>query len=337
MAGTGLPIPQSGVLAQGPGVMDGDRLTSASAWASIARAGAQLAEMGADALERDVHTAKAGRLAALDTANREKLIELEDRHREDPEGFRSAWRGYTQGVLDSVEGTLVPYSQRELGQLGNGAYARVLERRRSTDRAANAEKITALVQGTSDDLGSIAMRGELGTPAGLAASEKLKQVLASAVTAGVWTQERADLRFKQAISDAQAESVIYEAKGVYAAHRATGEDALGAVRKFVDDKIVNNEALALSPAERRAYGSKLTAELGAEEAQRRQDLGVARKAAQDAQAAMRRREGLARDNRRTCRPTRCEWWPGGCSPPSRRRRPGRSHPGFRAAILLQPG
>lgn len=277
---------KSRVLAQSPGVMDGSGLTSAREWAQIAAAGARLANIGGDALEREAHAAKVGRVAERDVADKRKALDLENQYSENPEAFEKAWQGYSDGVLGSVEPELVNYSRTSLENFGNAAYGRILERRRSRDRAADGERVTALVQSSVDDLGSIAMRGELSTPTGVAATEKLKNVLAGAVTAGLMTQERADLRIKQSLSDASAESTLYAAKGVYDANRATGGDALGATRKFVDEKIINNPELALSPDERRAYAAKINATLGAEEATRKQDLSIARKAAQDAQAAL---------------------------------------------------
>ncbi len=286
MAGTGLPIPKAGVIAQTPGIADGDALVSTGAWAKIASAGQRLASLGADALQRDEHLAQVARAADRDVSDRRKAIELEDKFADNPAGFEAGWKGYTEGVLSQTTGRDADAVRLSLGTLGNSAYARILERKRGRDRSANVEKIEALVSSANDELGSIAMRGGLGLPEGHAAATKLKNVLDAAVTSGVLTQERADLRFRQATSDAAAEGALFAAREVYDANRASGGDALAAARKVVDEQIVNNPALALSPAVRRAYASKITAELGADEALRRQDLGAARQAARDAQNAL---------------------------------------------------
>ncbi|MFK8251781.1 phage tail tip lysozyme [Ancylobacter terrae] len=286
MAGSGLPIPESGVLAQGPGVIDGDGLTSARSWASIAASGAKLANAAGNLLEQEHRQALIGRLADRDTTDRKRAIELQDMFREDPGGFQRAWQGYREGVLSSIEPDLVPHARATLGSLGNSAFGEILDRKRTRDRQQDTERVNALVEATANDLTATAMRGELGSEKGQITAVKLRSVLDSAVSSGLVTREKADLRLNQILGDAQAEGVLHSAKSAYDDARATGSDALGAARKVVEERILNNPELPLSADDRRAYASKITAELGAEEALRRQDLSIARKAATDAQAAM---------------------------------------------------
>lgn len=286
MAGSGLPIPESGVIAQGPGVVDGDGLTSARSWASIAASGAKLANAAGNYLEQEHRQALIGRLADRDTTDRANAIELEDKFREDPAGFQNAWKAYREGVLQSIEPDLVPHARATLGSLGNSVFSSILDRKRTRDRQQDGERVGALIEATGNDLTALGLRGELGTEKGKITASKLKGVIDSAVSSGLMTAEKGALRLNEILGAAQSESVLFSAKQAYDDARASGSDALGAARKVVEERILNNADLPLSAADRRAYAAKISSELGAEEALRRQDLSIARKAATDAQAAM---------------------------------------------------
>lgn len=287
MAGTGLPIPQSGVLAQAPGVVDGDQYSAASAWRQLANAGERLRVAATNDVRQDALLARAGHLADQDNAIRSKATELEDKYRNDPAGFQSAWKGFTDGTLSSTIPEMVPTARRTLGAYGDAAYGRTLDRKYSLDRAANAEKIGVTIGNASDDLSAIAMRGGAGSPEYLSAQEKLRGAADAAVSLGLWTKERADQTFSTAVGNARAEAVLLTAQKAYAEARSQGVDAMAAATKVVDDGIINNPDIPLSAAERRAYASKIKADLGAEEAARRHDLTIARSAANDAMNAMR--------------------------------------------------
>lgn len=286
MAGTGLPIPQTGVLAQSPGVIDGDRFSAAGSWLQMARAGERLAAIGADMHEREAQLRKAGALADQENAIRAKATELGAKFRDDPVGFQAAWKGYSDGVLGSAPRDLVYTAKRALGSFGDAEFGRALNHRFSLDRASTAETIDVTIASSTADLSALGMRGELGSEAGKQGFAKLRAVLDSAVSGGLMTREKADYRYNAALGDAQAEATLFVAQKAYAAHRAEGGDALGAALEVVDRDIINNPDIPLSAAERRAYASKIKSELSAEEAARRQDLALARQAAREAQNAM---------------------------------------------------
>lgn len=261
MAGTGLPIPKSGVLAQGPGVMDGDRLSSASAWASISRAGAQVADIGQSMMQ----TQRAGYMAELETEARRKRYELQTQFAADPAGFDSAWEGFTSGKLQQVDGAVLPHMQRIYAGEGTAAYGSLLNEKQSRDRGLAGQALTSRLTMASEDILGLAAEGRIGTPEFAAALQTYEGVGATLANSGFVSPDGFTADKQSLLAKAAGESVLYQAGNLYA--EKGYEAALSETEAMLRDP-----ASGLTPAEQRNYAAKVRSTLAVRETARREDL-----------------------------------------------------------------
>ncbi len=293
--GTGLPFPENDVLIQPSPSVAGQSSAAAQvaagaqAWGQLAEAGARLANTGVHVYEHEAHRAKVGYLADQELEIRRTRTELQDKFSQDPAGFDKAWMAYTEGKLGKVEPSAVNHIKRELGNQGNAAYSSLLSEKRGRDRALDSNRIKLLTDQTGGDVITSAMAGELNGPRGLAALQKYRSVLDSAVTANLMTQEEADLRFNDTTSRAGAETVIKSIGDKYRVNRATGEDAGALALKEAEDQLLRTtdpRLQGLSEEQRYNYYHKATAEIRALEAERKRDLSDARREKTEAETIM---------------------------------------------------
>jgi GH24 family phage-related lysozyme (muramidase) len=250
MAEGGLPIPETGKILQGPGVIDGDQYSNARAWGQIAAAGERLQDVSAKA----AHQLVVGAVADQELEIRRKQLELHDQFHDNPEGFDAAWKGYTDGKLTEAQPWMVDQLRRKLGSEGNAAYGAILGTRRADDMRKAGESQSALVTQTASDVVGSAMAGNMATPDGVMKIAKYRAVLDAGVTADLHTKEWSDLHFDDTMSKASGEVAAQQGVKVY--HEEGFEAAVAHLRK----NILENENLTLKGEGRyRAFSRGLQA------------------------------------------------------------------------------
>lgn len=266
MAGTGLPIPQSGVLAQGPGVMDGDRLTSASAWASIGRVGEQIADIGASM----VQTQRAAYFAEQEMGAERKRAELLSRFPNDPDGFQSAWNGFVSGKLQEVDGSVLQPLQRIYDAKGTAGYSQLVQHKAARDYALAGDNLAARLQAQSDDVMGLASAGDAGSPNFVASMTTWDGIAAERVRSGMIAPERVALDRERLLARATGEAVLFKSQQIYE------EKGLSAA---LEDASKAMEVANVPPAIRRQYLNQVEGALRTREVQRKVDVKEAMEAA----------------------------------------------------------
>jgi hypothetical protein len=261
MAGTGLPIPQSGVLAQSPGVMDGDRLTSAQAWSSIARSGAQLGDIAQNMMQ----TQRAAYFADQEMAARRKRVELQTQFATDPAGFNNAWQGYVSGAVQQVD----PAARETMMRIWNGegttAYTSLLMEKENRDRRLAGDSLTARLTAAGEDVLGLAASGRIGTPEFSKAVETYDGIGATMANGGFISSDGFSVDKASLLGKAAGESILYSANGLY--------DTKGYEAALAEtDALLKDPRSGLSPAEQRNYFGKVRSTLAVREAGRREDL-----------------------------------------------------------------
>lgn len=290
--GTGLPLPKDDATVQPAGINQGinaEAFSNAQAWGQIANAGRQLREIGIDRIERAVHKKNVGYLADQENEIARKRIDLHNQFRKDPAAFDKAWTAYSDGKLSETEPWAVPQVKARLGQEGNSAYASLLNDKAQNDEALDRRRVRTLADQSASDVIGAAMVGTLSGPDGQAKVAKLQAVLDTAVSSDFMSQDEADLAMLETTSRAGAESVIKTIGDSYKANRAKGLEAGDLALKEAEEGLLRNtdERLrGLNEEQRYGYYHKATAEIRALEAERRQDLGIARQAKADAEMAL---------------------------------------------------
>jgi hypothetical protein len=285
--GTGLPPLKSGdVLSQPAAVIDGDKYSSAQAWGRIAAAGAQIEAAGEGLLKQELHRKRIGYQSDAENRAEQKKTELQVTFKDDPEGFKAAWQAHTEGTLSQAPTWAAADVQRNLNRVGNAAYSALLHRKVAVDDKLARESYTANLTTTEGEVVAAAMSGNLQSDEGKAAILKLQQQYAAGVSARFVSQEEADRQINAIVNRAQAESTIKTVGDSYRAARDRGDPdpALSATREA--EALILRGDNRLSENERWAYFSKSRGEIRALEAERKQDLQIARLAATDMQRAM---------------------------------------------------
>lgn len=266
MAGTGLPIPKSGVLAQGPGVMDGDRLSSASAWASISRAGAQVADIGLSMMQ----TQRAAYFAGEEMDAERKRAELLARFPNDPDGFDNAWNGYVSGKLEQVDGSVLQPLQRIYAAKGTAAYSQLVQQKGARDHALADDNLAARLKEQSDDVMGLASSGGAGTPAFAGSMAAWDGIAAARVNGGLEAPEKVAFERERLLARATGEAVLFKSQQIYE------EKGLSAA---LEDAGKSMEDANVPPAIRRQYLNQVEGVLRTREVQRKVDVKEAVEAA----------------------------------------------------------
>ncbi|MDR6954889.1 hypothetical protein J2X65_004265 [Ancylobacter sp. 3268] len=259
MAGTGLPIPQTGVLAQSPGVVDGDRFSSASAWMQVARAGERIADIG----EREQHLRLAGALAEAETESRRKRIELEAKNQFNPAGFDADWKGYTDGRLSAATPGLVPHLRKNLADEGMAAFSSLSNQKLVRDRSLADDNLIARQKLAEDDVVAIAATDGMSSPKFAAAMQAWDGVTKTRVDGGMVAPDAVMLQRENLFGRATGEAIViaadrsYEAKGFEGALKETQETLAKS---------------GLRPAEQRKYLDVTEASLRSKEVWRRESV-----------------------------------------------------------------
>lgn len=282
IARVGLPQPS---VRQAP-LLAGGGASTAEEWNQVARAGAALTAIGADALDKANQQAEAGYLAAQELEIDRKRIDMQDQFNLDPVGFDNAWSAYSEGKVSEAETWALPHLKKLLGNQGNAAYASLLNERRGRDLQLDRDRMSALITMSHDDVLGSAMSGMLGTEIGQAKIDKYKSVLDAAVNSEMMSKEEADRKFLETTNRAGAEVIIKTIGDTYQANREKGIDAGPIALQQAEDMLLRSADIGLSEEQRYGYFSKAKSEIGALEAERKQDLAMAREAAREAQASM---------------------------------------------------
>lgn len=289
--GTGLPLQEKNpaIVQSGgaPATFNGGD-GGASDWAHIAAMGDKFQSQAGHALGLEVHQAQVGALAEKDVVIGRKRIELRDQFSGNPDGFDAAWSGFTEGMIAQAEPWALPHIKKLLGTEGNAAYSAILGEKRAEDGRLDVSRIDALAKMSANAVLGTAMAGTFNSPEGQAEVEKFRAVMATAVTSKLIAPEEAERRIVDVMNRATAETLIKHIGDDYRTNRANGEIAGPAALKAAEETILRNPALPLSEEQRYAYYHKATAEIRALEAERKQDLSVARAGMQDAMYAMAR-------------------------------------------------
>jgi hypothetical protein len=280
MAATGLPLPKVGEVVNQPiQVIDGDRLSAARSWASIAATGAELAKVGYDDLKYQMHQIQVGEYSRMDVEDTRKITELRDKNHHDPEGFDRDANAYRDGVLANTPAWAINHRRAKLGSLSNSSYAGILGEKRTQDLRLAKDNWTADVDMASREVSAAAMTGPMDSPAGLVAMENYRNKIAAGVTSSFISQREAERLILNTADSSIAQGVVRETKEIYTSARANQESGYLAALKHAEENILRNPRFkGLTEQERYAYYSRATSEVRALEAERKQDLGLARQA-----------------------------------------------------------
>lgn len=246
MAGTGLPIPKTGdARSQAPGLIDGDKLSSAQAWQQIAASGAAIASDAQRVMELESAQQQAKAIADFETQNADTYTKLRDQYQFDPKGYENAARAHNDGALSQVPSWMAAHAKKYLeGKLQSGL-GTVLTERRARDHRLASESIETRLKGADNDLISMAMAGKFGTDEWTVARAAYDGILKSAVTMELMTPDKAAFLLEDLDGRAQGETMgrdaveIYRAKGIEAATEHLRKNVLendslplGASRKY---------------------------------------------------------------------------------------------------------
>lgn len=294
--GTGLPLPESDAILQPTaGVQP---ITTAAEWGRIAESSGRLASIGLAVAERETNKAQLGYLADNEVEITRKRIELRNQYANDPQGFDREWTAYRDGKLGAAEPWAVPHLRKSLASEGNAGYSATLEERRRRDEQLDQRRLKALADQTADEVIVSAMAGTLGNAEGIERTVKFKHVLDSAVNAGFLTRDEADLRILETTSRAGAEAVIRNIGETYRANRAKGLEAGEIALRDAEERLLrseNEDLRGLSPEQRRAYYEKAAVSVRAFEAERKQDLILARQAKTEIEQILRSGERVPQE------------------------------------------
>jgi hypothetical protein len=255
MAGTGLPeLKSKDVLAQSPGIISGDRYSSAGAWGSIARSAEQVANTAGNLYGREVLQQQAGVLAEEELSAQKVANDLREKHQFDPKGFETAWQAEMEGRLSQAPTFVVKHMKTYMGSLGERNRNVILNETSNRNTALAGQSVLAGVKATEDDMTGQAMAGMIGTPDWNATVEKFNGQLRTAVATKLMTTEMADLRTEQVMDKAQGESSARSALAVYE------EKGPEAAAKHARETILENDKISLSADKRqKAYNRAISA------------------------------------------------------------------------------
>jgi hypothetical protein len=246
--GTGLPLPKFDANASPISTIDGDRLSSARSWATIAAAGDKIS----DAAERDIYRHRVAEMAEQENAIERQRIEMREKFQYDPEGFDKNWKALGDGIISKTAPHLVDKVKATLGHKGNATYSTILQQTNNKNDQLAADSINTKLEASKNEVLGHADAGTLHLPAGKAAEAELRAAAAASVNARLMSQERADLTIAEVGSRAYGALHGRQAVDVF---RATGGDEKAAV-EYLRKNILENTDLQLDPAaKRRAFNA----------------------------------------------------------------------------------
>lgn len=247
MAGTGLPENKSRpVLAESPGIISGDRYSSAGAWGSIARSAEQVANTAGNLYGREVLQQQASVLAQEELDAQKHANDLREKHQFDPKGFETEWQAYTEGKLSQAPTFVVKHMKNYMGALGERNRNVVLNETSRRNTVIAGQTVEAGLKSTEADLVGLAMAGKVGSDEWKAVQAIYDGQLRTAVATKLMTTEMADLRTEQVIGQAQGEDA---ARSTLAKYEEGGYEAAA---EHARKSILENDTLTLTPAQRQA-------------------------------------------------------------------------------------
>ncbi|WP_353861283.1 transglycosylase SLT domain-containing protein [Azospirillum formosense] len=272
MAGTGFPTGGN----RPPVLLDPSPLvqpdnSAAQAWGALRQTADEATRDFGRLAAQAEHASKLKYLTDLDLAARDERLKLYDQHRDDPEGFNAAWRGYAEGVLGGVDLKYADFARQKLEENRLAVVDNILQNKFTKDKRLATDSVNARLDASVTDLTGSAYRGGTGTPEFLFASRTARATLDDAVAAGLMSRDAADIRFDKLMQQAQGESIVGHVRRLY--------DDKGMEGAFAELERMTKE-LRLDPTEMERVRNRAESEIRQWETLRRTDLTEARADAQ---------------------------------------------------------
>ncbi|NUB27729.1 hypothetical protein GAY30_23025 [Azospirillum brasilense] len=243
-------------------------------WATLGQVGNQITDTATRFAVQEQKRQAVAFLGETEVAARTKLLELQDKHRENPDAFRNEWDGYRKGVIKSSPGPFAKQIDIMLQEEGNRGLGVVLNAKHSRDERLARQSTTALLKQSSDDVIGLAMAGRVGTPEYQEARQKHQAKLAAAVSSGLLADDEAAIALEDLDGQAAGQHALALITPTYA------ERGADATRKWIRGELLNPE-LRLRPAQRIALENRADAHIAQMERGRKADLTEARAAARE--------------------------------------------------------
>jgi len=245
--GSGLPLPKTGdartVIS---GVMDGDKLSSATAWGRIAQVGKQLAASVERVGELEFHQQQARHVAETENEDADALVKLRDKHAFNPQAFEAEARGYLDGKVEASPTWDVARRKRYIGGKLEATLGTILNETRSRDTRLAGEALDSRRLTADNEVMGLAIAGKVGTPDWAAANATYQGVLDTAVSTKLISPEKAEMLRDDLAGRAQGEHAGRSAVGVYR------ERGFAAATEYLQKNILENDGLSLKPSQRQA-------------------------------------------------------------------------------------
>lgn len=213
--------------------------TAASAWGSIARS----TEALSNDLDRWAAQSVAGQIAAAEQQHRLRALELQNQFATDPQGFQTAWRGYTEGVMADTGPATAGHMQTLLQREGNQAYASILGARREQDRRVSMDSLQQRASSSADRLMGYAAGGQLGSNEAVRELNDFHDIMQTGAHLGFWSTDHAGITSERLVSQATAAQGVSHIMDVY---RTSG---IAAAQRAAED-VYRDPRLLLTPEQR---------------------------------------------------------------------------------------
>lgn len=193
MATSGLPVPKAReARSQAPGLIDGDRFSTATSWNRIASAGASLAESGFTLMKLEMHREQVGYFADVSARAKIRAKELRAQFADNPAAFDAAWRGETDGVLGNAPPWAVQHLRTVYGREGANNHAVILQRAAKKNQEKSRQGAFNFLNESGAEVAELAAEGDLQSPRGVDAVAATNIAAGAAVDAGLITQAESD-------------------------------------------------------------------------------------------------------------------------------------------------
>lgn len=202
MAGTGLPqIGSRPVLTEPAPLVPADP-NAGAAWAALGR----FSEKLGDTAQQLQTAADTRQLAEMELSYRQKALELKAEFPDDPQGFKTAWQGFSDGALGGVETRFANSARLALGKSFMGVYDSITGAAVAKDKRLAADAISARIDNANlDALDRAASGDQRGV---LEALDDQRYYLEAGVASGFWSPEYATLELRKRQAATQGEAVL---------------------------------------------------------------------------------------------------------------------------------
>ncbi|NUB05643.1 hypothetical protein FW320_05550 [Azospirillum sp. Vi22] len=199
-------------------------------WATLGRVGNQITDTATQFGLQEQKRQYVTFLGNTEVDARTKLLELQDKHRENPDSFRAEWDAYRKGV---IKGSPAPYAQQidlMLRDEGNRGLGVVLNARHAKDEKLADQAIAARLEMGEADVLTAAASGDderfvtaLGT---------YRAIIEAGASSGLLAPERGALLYSNLEGRARQELVTNAVRGTF------WSDGADAARGLLDHVVV---------------------------------------------------------------------------------------------------